>query len=231
MPPTSRSVEVDVRRKIAVMVAVLTLGVVTIPLTATPAAAACTPPPLGFELTLTKGDLRLGPNARTGNLAASGCGRIGIFPFELFDTFIEPDDLSFEPARTRISLLRLRTTPRVVDQLRGDVTFDTGTVDFRTAMPMELELRVAGFRCVIGPFTPDLTTGTSGDLVGETMTEQSHLAFAGKLVANEFEVPAIQPSSTCPWLAAAILNWIIGLPLASGVASLTFDSDFVVPPN
>jgi hypothetical protein len=68
------------------------------------------------------------------------------------------------------------------------------TLDFRTAMPMELESKIGDLRYMVSPFTPDLTTGSSGGLVGETMVETSQLAFEGELVANEFAVPAIQPA-------------------------------------
>jgi hypothetical protein len=77
-------------------------------------------------------------------------------------------------------------------------------------------------QCSDGPMTPTLTTGKSGSLEGTLLTGESLIAgVEGTLVANEFAVPKIEPSSTCSLAAAELSNTLIGLPLKPGEASIT----------
>jgi hypothetical protein len=93
------------------------------------------------------------------------------------------------------------------------------------SQPLTATVNLLGFKCSIGPFTPVLTTGTSGSLTGTTLTGPQNLTsltatLTGSLVANTFAVPAIQSSSSCPELLAVASNLLLGLPLAAGKSSM-----------
>lgn len=79
----------------------------------------------------------------------------------------------------------------------------------------------------IGPIAAQLTTGTSGDLTGAPIAGPLGGVQSGVLVADEFSVPAVQPSATCPGLVALLTSSLAGLPLAPGASSLRFDTTIV----
>jgi hypothetical protein len=68
-----------------------------------------------------------------------------------------------------------------------------------------------GVSCTIGPVTIPLGGSVTGPLGSATAT----------LTGNDFGVPAIQPSPTCPSAVASNIDAIAGLPLAAGGASAT----------
>ena len=65
-----------------------------------------------------------------------------------------------------------------------------------------------GVSCTIGPVTIPLTGTVTGPLTDTTAT----------LTSNDFTVPALQPSPTCPAGVAANVDMIAGLPLSAGQA-------------
>lgn len=95
-----------------------------------------------------------------------------------------------------------------------------GTSWFFTS-PVNLTIKTDGDTCS-DPINPTLTTGKSGSLEGQILKGPlfGPSGIEGPLVANEFGVPAIQQSSTCPATVAARLNAAIGLPLAPGASSI-----------
>jgi hypothetical protein len=68
-----------------------------------------------------------------------------------------------------------------------------------------------GVSCTIGPVTIPLGGSVTGPLASTAAT----------LTSNDFGIPAIQPSPTCPSAVAANIDAIAGLPLAAGGASAT----------
>ena len=68
-----------------------------------------------------------------------------------------------------------------------------------------------GVSCTIGPVTIPLGGSVTGPLASTT----------GTLSSDDFGVPAIQPSPTCPSAVASNIDAIAGLPLAPGGASAT----------
>jgi hypothetical protein len=68
-----------------------------------------------------------------------------------------------------------------------------------------------GLSCTIGPFTIPLTGAVTGPLGNASVVLRS----------NDFAVPAVKASPTCPGEVPANLNQIAGLPIASGGASAT----------
>ncbi|HEY5153162.1 MAG TPA: hypothetical protein VIJ47_00410, partial [Acidimicrobiales bacterium] len=53
--------------------------------------------------------------------------------------------------------------------------------------------------------------------------------YTGKVVANDFAVPAIQRSNTCPGFVASLSNLLVGLPAAAGKASITMEGSIKTP--
>lgn len=74
-----------------------------------------------------------------------------------------------------------------------------------------------------------LTTGKSGALQGKTFTGSRNTGFTGIVVANDFAVPAIQCTQDCPWLIARAANFLVGLPAASGNASIRMEGSITTP--
>ena len=68
-----------------------------------------------------------------------------------------------------------------------------------------------GLSCTIGPFTIHLTGVVTGPLSNASIVLRS----------NDFEVPGVKPSPTCPGQVPSNLNAIAGLPIAPGGASAT----------
>ncbi len=68
-----------------------------------------------------------------------------------------------------------------------------------------------GVSCTIGPVTIPLGGSVTGPLASTAAT----------LTSNDFGIPAIQPSPTCPSSVAANIDAIAGLPLAAGGATAT----------
>ena len=74
------------------------------------------------------------------------------------------------------------------------------------------------------PLTLNLTTGKSGALTGKDFVANKAGVQTGKLVDGTFAVPAIQPSATCNAVVATLSNTLLGLPLAAGASSITYDA-------
>jgi hypothetical protein len=73
--------------------------------------------------------------------------------------------------------------------------------------------------CGLGPVSVTATTGTSGQLQGVPYDMAAGMA---TLVANDFTIPG---TSGCGFLGA-ILDGLVGLPFAAGVAYVSMDTAF-----
>lgn len=82
-----------------------------------------------------------------------------------------------------------------------------------------------GTNCPVTIPSVPLTTLTSGALVGQPVTGPFHGGVA-LAVANDFAIPAVQPSPSCPPVIAQTVNKFVGLPAAPGTASLTVPITF-----
>ncbi|MHB8716869.1 MAG: hypothetical protein ACYC9H_12780 [Sulfuricaulis sp.] len=92
-----------------------------------------------------------------------------------------------------------------------------------------MSAKFLGFSCVIGPLTPMLTTGKSGSLQGAIFTGSLKNGFTGNIVANDFAVPSIQSSKTCPWLIAKLSNLLLSLPAVPGKAAISMEGSLTTP--
>ncbi|HLI25293.1 MAG TPA: hypothetical protein VKU91_10075 [Acidimicrobiales bacterium] len=83
-----------------------------------------------------------------------------------------------------------------------------------------------GMTCSLVLNNVTFTTQTSGALTGKPVTGPTAAGMA-EAVSNNFPVPAVQASNTCPPAVAATYNKLLGLPLPAGVASFTSPFTFV----
>jgi hypothetical protein len=121
--------------------------------------------------------------------------RTASFPTTNFSVNVPAENISFAPGS--LTLFGLISAPATII-IDGPMTGPFGGPYQQTpSVPLTSTVNLLGFKCSLGPFTPVLTTGTSGSLTGTPLTG-SLTAQSGTLVANAFTVPAIHPSSTCP---------------------------------
>jgi hypothetical protein len=211
---------------------VLPLAVLAGLLVAAPPAAAAAPCPTtgGTPITsqLSNGTLRIGPVARASGTSASGCGLL-ILDDQGLRTVLPKDNLTFNPFTLRVGLLSVPTTVTAASDFAGPVELlPDNQVGASLTGSVTSTASILGFKCTIGPFTPTLTTGTSGALTGTPFTGQPDGSLGGKLVANDFAVPAVRPSVRCPAPIAALVNLTTHLPQRAGGSSITYDASLRV---
>jgi hypothetical protein len=192
------------------------------------AAAAAAPCPttggIPFSSQLSNGTVRIGRIARASGTSATACGLVTADASGALVSTIARDNLSFAPFSLRIGLLSVPTQVTPVSDFHGTVAGNPdGTTSITLTGSLTATSRILGFSCTIGPFTPTLTTGTSGSLSGSPLVGQLPGPLTGKLVANDFAVPAARSSARCPGLIARLVNLTVGLPQPAGGSSLTAD--------
>lgn len=189
-------------------------------------AADCTVPAGAFKFhaSFSNGNLSLGSAKATG-LTSTACGSIQIVGGQFIST-VQPADISFPPANVKLLFLSLPSTITVNAPLSGPAVIapDFSKADMSLTASLTASAKLLGFTCQIGPLTPTLTTGKSGTMTGRTFVNSGD-GFSGTVVANNFAVPAIKKSSTCPWLIATLSNVLVGLPAAPGKASISLDGN------
>ncbi len=177
-----------------------------------------------FTASFSNGTMQLASATATG-LSAEACGSVALVPGQGFVSTVQPDNIAFGQVSVKLSFLRLPATVTVNEPIVGPVKIARGFVSADVTLPASItaSTRLLGFECGIGPITPSLTTGASGALTGTTFTGSLAEGYTGRVVANDFAVPAIQPSSRCPWLIAKLSNLLVGLPADPGEASIEMD--------
>ena len=207
--------------------------------TANPAAAdatncASSKPTTGvvvssFHAKFSNGSMKLG-SATASGLSAQACGWIHFKNGVLVST-VNATDISFPSVSVKVLFLSLPATVTVNAPLEGPVTFANNltTANIKLGANLTASAKLLGFSCAIGPLTPTLTTGTSGSLTGVPFTGSLGKGFSGKVVANDFAVPAISSSSSCPKLIASLAGLLVGLPASAGKASISMDGSITTP--
>lgn len=214
----------------ALVVAVGTLGVAL----AAPAGAAATgtgptltcaaAPPGGnvaFSGSLTNTVATLGGAAKLSGLSGHLCGTIDL---ATLTASIQPSQFRFTKADTTLfGLLPLPTTTTVTAPASATLAANPhGGYDTSMRVSLQASASILGlFTCNVGPFTPTFTTGRSGSLTGTPLTGSLLSQLSGTLVADDFSVPAITPSASCPGFIAGIADLVMGLPLAAGRSTIT----------
>lgn len=173
-----------------------------------------------FSGTLSNGTIKLGSTTSGSGLTGTVCGVLAAGASGL-SVSIPQSDISFAP--THVTILGLASLPATVAAAgngTGTASLNSdGSISTTLSVPVTSTVSALGFNCTVGPFTPVLTTGTSGSLTGSNLTGSGTLT--GTLVAGEFSVPAIQPDRSCPFIVAGLVNLITGLPLKAGRSSLS----------
>jgi len=191
----------------------------------------CTAPPgalLTFHANFTNGSTKIG-RASANNLNAKACGSISMQNGQLISTVATPD-ITFDPIQVKVLFLKLPTTITANAAVSGPVQLGPGlaTVDLTLTTDLTAKSKILAFTCDIG-LKPTITTGASGSLTGTTFTGSVASGFTGKVVANDFAVPAIQRTRSCPGLIAGLSNSLVGLPSAPGKASIQMDGAIKIP--
>jgi hypothetical protein len=216
-------------RWLAVLVLALLALATTLlaPLSASAATSAAPCPTSGgipFSSTLSNGTVTIGKHARASGTSGSACGLVTFDPNVGLVSTIAQDNITFNPFILHLGLLSIPTQVTAVSDFHGTVAGNPdGTTSITLTGSVTATSSILGFKCAIGPFTPTLTTGTSGSLSGTPLVGQLPGPLTGKLVANDFAVPKAAASATCPKLIAALVNVTVGLPQPPGGSSLTSD--------
>lgn len=195
-------------------------------------APTCTKPDgafTTFTAAFANGNMKLGSATGSG-LAADACGSVAIVPGQGFVATVQPTDIAFAPVNVKLLFLSLPATITVNEPISGPVKIAPGFASADVTLPANITATASllGFKCGIGPITPSLTTGQSGQLTGTTFTGSLAAGYTGRVVANDFAVPAIQPSRSCPWIIAKLSNLLVGLPAPAGKASIEMDGSMKI---
>jgi len=182
-----------------------------------------------FHAAFTNGTMSLGSAKATG-LSAKACGAVSGKLGALMST-IQPGDIEFSVVSVKLLFISLPSTITVNAALSSpfSLVHVFTSAEVNVTANVSASARLLGFSCSIGPLAPTLTTGKSGSLKGKTFTGSMKNGFTGKVVANDFSVPAIKVSKTCPWLIATLSNLIVGLPAAPGKASISMEGSITTP--
>ncbi|HEX6674303.1 MAG TPA: hypothetical protein VF486_04670 [Actinomycetes bacterium] len=216
-------------RAVAIVLLVALAGLLVAVAPSGASAAAC-PTTGGTPITsqLSNGTLKIGPVARASGTSGSGCGLL-IIDDQGIRTVLPKDNLTFDPFTLHVGILSVPTTVTAVSDFGGPVELlPNNQVGASLTGSVTSTASILGFKCTIGPFTPTLTTGTSGALTGTPFTGQPDGSLGGKLVANDFAVPAVRPSARCPLPIAALVNLTTHLPQKAGGSSITYDASLRV---
>jgi hypothetical protein len=222
----------------------VSLGMVA-PAGASAATKCGTPPFLSvfFGGTQSEGVIKLGKNAAAMGVGGTiSCGVLtleltpeGTIPFK-----IPAENVVYNPFTVKLfGFLPLEGTLTVDGPADGGLgpvygpenpeTHESELVGFSTTFeaPVTSTISLMIFKCSIGPFPVALTTGKSGSLEGKYLTGElvGPEGLSGELVGNDFAVPRIQPSSSCPGFLAGLTDFILGLPLQAGQSSVTSDEN------
>ncbi|MHB8729581.1 MAG: hypothetical protein ACYC9K_11200 [Sulfuricaulis sp.] len=217
------------------MRALVLASLVVLYISASPASASSTTcaKPAGavatFHTVFANGTMSLGNTKATG-LSAKACGAVTGKTGAMVLT-VQPGNIMFPTVPVKLLFIELPCTITVNAPLSGPFKPGPGFTSAKVNLTANLSasVKVLGYSCVIGPLTPTLTTGKSGSLQGATFTGSRKKGFTGKVVANNFAVPVIRTSETCPWLIAKLANILVGLPAAPGEASINMEGSITTP--
>jgi hypothetical protein len=222
--------------------AVAVAGVVALGMIAPAAASAETCPErpegtIGFHGTQSGGTININGRANAEGVGGTiSCGIL--YLVEPIHFTIAAEDVKYNPYTLKLlGFLPLESTLTVDGPAEGELSAHeyinangeeaTGLNTSFTA-PVTSTVNFLGIaKCSIGPFAVSETTGKSGKLEGHFLEGEILTGEAGKLVGNEFAVPAIQASKTCPFFLSALTNFILGLPAKAGASTVTSNETFV----
>ena len=217
------------RPLVLLFIAALCLGF----LAPTATAGAATAPPcptsnassFAFKAVLDNGNMKIGSLASSSGNRVDVCGLIGINADGSLSTNVDPANVQFTGGAIKVLFLSIPASLTPAGPVTGGGGFNPdGSLSATFTAPIQANVSLLGFNCTLGPLAPTLTTGASGALTGQNLVPVDGTNDAkGKLVANSFGVPAIKSTRTCPFFVSGLVNLGLGLPLAPGKSSVTFD--------
>ncbi len=197
---------------------------------ATPPAGAATPG-IATASALTGGTATIGKRISASGITGVATGTLQLGTGGVFDVVLPQKNVQLLPTTATMSLgflkLNLPTTFSANSAITGTATLGASGINATLTSSLSTTAQVGPFSCTIGPIVASLTTGSSGSLTGTPFTGALTGEESGVLVANDFAVPAVQATSSCPGLVAGLVNVLAGLPLAPGASSLTFHAALV----
>jgi hypothetical protein len=226
----TRSLNLSRGRAVAIVVAGLALMSVISAVRATAAgsggttapASTCPTGTLAFSSNLTNGSMKIGRAASVSGGSAKACGALAMNAEGALTATVDKANVTFAPTETTVLFLKLPTRVAAVGNLSGPASIGADGQHVTLTGPVEATANILGAKCVLS-IAPGLTTDTSRKLTGKPLADDGTGMLRGKLVANDFAVPAIRSSRECPLAIAALTNSLLGLPLAKGESSVTFD--------
>ena len=177
---------------------------------------------LNFRSVLSGGTITLGRSATVTGSTGRACGVQVVDGKGALISRIKPANAAFAPVQTKVGLLSFPTTFRATSVLQGPAGLGAQGLTAVLAGKVVATAEILGARCEI-PLSLTLTTGRSGALTGTPFKDVKGVQ-RGRLVDGRFSVPAIQPSATCDPVTAALSNTLLGLPLAAGESSVSYDA-------
>jgi hypothetical protein len=198
-----------------------------------PAGPPISPYELGLVGTASNGTFTAGP-ATVANVNAKFCGIVtlvnGTPPCGATGAAESPiDGQIYGPLSVNLTLVPGMTPTIGFTVNPGTITGGFNCSSSQNGLAVTLNARVSGttaplfgVSCTIGPLDLPLTGTVTGPLSAANAT----------LSSNDFTVPALTPSPSCPASVAANIDDIIGLPLPPGraSASLPLTASLYQPP-
>ena len=173
--------------------------------------------------TLSNGSVALGSRGTVTGSSGRACGVLVTNAAGALIARIQPANTAFAAVQTKVGLLSFPTTLRATSVLQGPTAFAGAALSARLSGSVVATADIMGQQCQI-PLRLNLTSGRSGALTGNNFTPDAHNVQHGRLVDGTFAVPAIQPSPTCSVVVATLSNTLLGLPLAAGRSSVSYDA-------
>ncbi|MPQ99212.1 hypothetical protein GB931_15055 [Modestobacter sp. I12A-02628] len=188
-----------------------------------PAPACPTAGGIPFSSTLSNGSFQIGRLATVSGASATACGVVTGSDFAALTSVVKKENVFFAPTTTKVTFLGLPTTVTPLGDLTGPASLVNGVTNVTLRGKVQVTTTILGSKCSF-PLDLSLTTGTSGKLTGTPLVGGgTDGLLRGKVVANDFSVPKFQPSWACNVLLTSSSNLLLGLPLAPGASSISFD--------
>lgn len=182
-----------------------------------------------FSGAILDGQITIPPNVVVPHIYAAVCGLVSL-P-QLTGTIL-PGDVHFAPNSPNVYVAGLEALPIKVtftQPLTAPINpqaAPNGGLNLSLTTSNEATQSVLGMSCSVALDNVTFTTQTSGKLTGRPVTGPTSAGEA-EVVSNDFPVPAVQTSPSCPPAVADTFNKLLGLPLPAGVATFSAPFSFV----
>jgi len=174
-----------------------------------------------FTSTFTNGVIDINGRAKVTGATGAACGTIQLKQGKIVAT-VPAANMSFAPAKAKIfGLVNVPIGMTPLSDFTGTGALKADGSHVTLSGTVRGETSILGFTCGVGPFTPTLTTDTSGALTGVPFKGKPGV---GKVVAGDFVIPTISVTPKCPKLIAYLGSIALGFPAAAGKSTLTFDA-------